>query len=67
MNSGNIRRSNSGILKADCIALADEAFVVGPASKQAEVGKLTLNKLNGIVKGFEYQCACGRKDHFVCE
>jgi hypothetical protein len=67
MNSGNNRRSNSSILKADSISVADEAFVVGPAPRQAEGGKLTLNKQNGIVKGFEYQCSCGRKDHFVCE
>jgi hypothetical protein len=67
MNSGNNRRPGSSVLKAHHVAVAPEAFVLGQSRKSGDTGKLTLNKENGVVKGFEYQCACGRKDHFVCE
>jgi hypothetical protein len=30
-------------------------------------GTLTLKKENGVVKGFEYTCVCGHRDHFILE
>jgi hypothetical protein len=66
-NSGNNVRSSGSVLKADHVEMDSHPFVLAPAHKHGESGRLTLSKENGLVKGFEYQCVCGHKDYFVCE
>ncbi len=66
-DSGNNVRAASKLLKANSITMAEEPVAIGHAHTHGDGGKLTLKKENGIVKGFEYQCICGHKDHFICE
>ena len=60
-------RSKTGFVRADFTVWMPQPVKIPPPGASAELGKLTLNKENGIVKGLEYQCVCGHKDYFVCE
>lgn len=66
-STGHTNHAKASLLKADSVSWAPQPVRIPPPGTVSEFGKLTLQKENGTVKGFEYQCVCGHKDYFVCE
>jgi hypothetical protein len=67
MQRSSITLAREGFVDGSAVALALDPIALPLPTRQAGNGKLTLKKENGILKGFEYRCPCGHKDHFVCE
>jgi hypothetical protein len=64
-----ISRSKT-LLRANVVTMLPEPVQLPSPDDDPDApnkGKLILRKENGAVKGFEYQCPCGKKDYFVCE
>jgi len=62
------KKHAGGLISAHNVAFISQKVVLPlPQTHVNGSGKLTVETENGIVKGFEYQCNCGRKDHFECQ
>lgn len=54
-------------LRASHIYVDAQPVVIHAPHQDTPDDRLIVKKENGTVKGFQYRCACGRVDHFVCE
>jgi len=54
-------------LRANYVYIDPQPVVIHAPQQDATEDRLIVKKENGTVKGFQYRCACGRVDHFVCE
>jgi hypothetical protein len=58
----------TGFLRASSTYWMPEPIKIPAPANTTPMGALTVQKEeNGTIKGFEYQCVCGRKDYFICE
>jgi len=65
--TGPKSRISKSFLDAKLVSVAPKPVSLPVPKQQAPSGQLTVKKENGAVKGFEYTCACGQKNSFVCE
>lgn len=58
--------SRSHVLKGSDIRISETPKVLTyPGMDEESI--LTVEREDGVVRGFRYHCSCGRTDHFICD